>query len=100
MHYQQTYEERRAFGEALRRKRLSLRVSQARLAWEAGISSNTISQYEVNGMGITMLTMLNIIDSLDWSLEEWEEDASKILADNSWRRAGRRGKREHDDDYS
>ena len=47
-----------------------------------------------------MLTMLNIIDSLDWSLEEWEEDASKILADDSWRRAGRRGKREHDDDYS
>jgi len=74
-------------------------VSQAVLAGEAGISPNTISQYEVNGMGITLLTALNIIDALDWSLEEWEEDASRLLANDSWRRANRRGKREHDDDH-
>lgn len=74
-------------------------MSQATLSTKVGVSPNTISQYEVNGMGITFLTALNIVDALDWSIDNWRADAARIFADNSWRRAGRRGKREHDDDY-
>lgn len=99
MIYKNDYEERRSFGEALRRKRSSMRLSQSILGWEVGVAHNSISQYESTGRGISLLTALNIAACLDWSIEEWEADARKIYQDNSWRRAGRRGKREHDDDY-
>ena len=99
MIYSNCYEERRSWGEALRRKRLSKHLSQAAIGEEVGIAPNTISQYEVNGMSITLLVALNIVDALEWSIEEWEDEANRIYADNSWRRAGRRGKREHADDY-
>ena len=74
-------------------------MSQGELAEEIGIARNTVSEYEVNGMGISMLTALNIVDALDWTFEEWEADAARILANDTWRRAGRRGKREHADDH-
>ena len=100
MLYQQTYEERRSFGEALRRKRLSLRVSQEQLAREAKISANTISQYEVNGMSPTLITALNIAFILGWNIEKWEEDAAAILRDGSWKTAPVRRERKRKDDDS
>lgn len=99
MIYKNSYEELRSWGEALRRKRLSKHLSQAALGQKVGIAPNTISQYEVNGTNIALLTAMNLIDALNWSLDEWKEDADTICADNSWRRAARRGKREHADDY-
>lgn len=99
MIYNSSYEELRSWGEALRRKRLSKHLSQAALGQKVGIAPNTISQYEVNGTSIALLTAMNLIDALGWSLDEWKEDADVIFADNSWRRAARRGKREHADDY-
>ena len=99
MIYKNSYEELRSWGEALRRKRLSKHLSQATLGQKVGIAPNTISQYEVNGTNIALLTAMNLIDALNWSLDEWKEDADTICADNSWRRAARRGKREHADDY-
>ena len=51
-------------------------------------------------MGITLLTALNIIAFLNWSMEEWEEDAANILADGSWKCVAERRKRENADDYS
>lgn len=99
MIYNNDYAERRAWGEALRRKRLSRHLSQAAMGNEVGIAPNTISQYEINGVSITLLVALNIVDALEWSIEEWEDEANTIYADNSWRRASRRGKREHADDY-
>ena len=99
MIYNSNYEELRSFGEALRRKRLSKHLSQAALGKKVRIAPNTISQYEVNGTNIALLTALNLIDALDWSLDEWKAEADRICADNSWRRAARRGKREHADDY-
>ena len=99
MRYTQAYEERRSFGEALRKKRLSKHLSQAALGQIIGIAGNTISQYEANGMSFSFLTALNIVDALEWSMAEWEADANAIFKDNSWRRVQRRGKREHADDY-
>lgn len=100
MLYNSNYEELRSWGEALRRKRLSKHLSQKALGQKVGIAPNTISQYEVNGTNIALLTALNLIDALDWSLDQWREEADMIYSDNSWRRAARRGKREHADDYS
>ena len=100
MIYNSDYAELRSFGEALRRKRLSKHLSQKALGQKVGIAPNTISQYEVNGTNIALLTALNLIDALDWSLGEWQEEADTIYADNSWRRVARRGKREHADDYN
>lgn len=99
MRYAQSYEERRSFGEALRKRRLSKHLSQAALGEIIGIAGNTISQYEANGMSFSFLTALNIVDALEWSMAEWEVDANAIYKDNSWRRVARRGKREHADDY-
>lgn len=99
MIYGNNYEEKRSWGEALRRRRLQKHMSQAALATAVGLAPNSISQYEINGMGVSLLIALNIVDALDWSIDEWEIDAIAIYDNESWRRAGRRGKREHADDY-
>lgn len=99
MIYANSYEERRSWGEALRRRRTKMRMSQTALASEVGLAPNTISSYECVGNGVSLLVALNIADALDWDVYQWGVDADEILADNSWRRAGRRGKMEHSDDY-
>ena len=87
MLYGLTYEEKRAWGEALRRKRLAVRISQANLAEEAGISATAIGQYECYGMGIPVMVALNIVDALDWTMEEWQDDAHQMLIHDAWRDA-------------
>lgn len=77
-----------------------MKISQQTLACRVGIASNTISTYECNGTGIPILIAINIADALRWDIYEWGNAADEILEDNSWRRAGRRGKREHIDDYT
>lgn len=99
MVYENTFEERRSWGEALRRRRIMMRMSQKGLADNVGIASTTVSGYECNGTTIPMLIALNIAYALSWDIYEWGSAADEILEDNSWRRAGRRGKKEHIDDY-
>lgn len=99
MVYANSFEERRSWGEALRRKRSSMRISQQKLASKVGVTHNTICSYECGGNGISLLIAMNIAEALNWDIYDWGSDADEILVDNSWRRAGRRGKKEHIDDY-
>ena len=93
MRYANSYAEKRAFGEALRRKRLSKNLSQADLASLAGAAATSISKYEYSGMGVTMLISLNIVDALDWSIDEWCAEAKTIYDKSEWKHLGERGRR-------
>lgn len=75
-------------------------MTQEELAEAAGVRRNTISAYEIGGKSPSLYTAVNIIDALNWSLNDWVGDWKRIEHEQSWRRAGRRGKQEKADDYN
>lgn len=84
MTYGASYERRRAWGEALRRRRLAKHYDQFVLAMKAEISRNTVSQYERAGVVPSVCVAYRIAKVLDWTVEEWAKDAEAIENDGSW----------------
>lgn len=79
-----SYAQRRAWGEALRRKRIAMHIDQFVLSMKAETSRTIISQYERSGVVPSVIVGQKIAEALDWSIEEWANDADQIEEDGSW----------------
>ena len=78
------YKVRRSWGEALRRRRHEMEMSQVALTIKANACRNMISQYERGGVVPSIIVGYRIVKALNWTVEEWAEAAAKIEADGSW----------------
>lgn len=92
MDYEDSYEAWRSWGEALRRRRTTLRLSQTRLSELTGIGYSSISQYECTGRSMTVFRAYELAKALRWTLEDWKKMSDEIERDGSWKRQKRRYK--------
>lgn len=84
MRSQVSYEQRRAWGEALRRKRTEMHYDQFVLSMKAETSRNIISQYERAGIIPSLIAGYKLANALGWTIEEWAADAAQIEKDGTW----------------
>lgn len=84
MNYGTSYEKRRAWGEALRRRRIYKHYDQFVLSMKAEISRNMVSQYERAGVVPSVCVAYRLAKVLGWTVEEWAKDAEEIEKDGSW----------------
>lgn len=84
MSIKKNYEESRAWGEALRRRRITKNYTQEVVAIKSGISGRALCSYERRLSLPDVITALKILNALDWTLEDWAKSAEEIEMDGSW----------------
>lgn len=75
---------KRAWGEALRLRRLECQLTQGMLVARIGMSGTIVSNYEYGRAIPNVIIGQKIAESLDWTVEEWKREAERMINDEKW----------------
>lgn len=70
---------REAWGQALRERRMSKRLTMVALAFKAEISVQSLRKYE-HGIAVpSVIRGMKLVDILGWTVEDWADASEAIL---------------------